>query len=323
MNGIHTDDLHEARRTNAVRERVLAIVQLMRLPAVFTAFADVLAGCALRNGTIEFDGVVARLLATSGCLYTAGMVFNDVFDRHQDAQTRPERPIPSRRIGVSTATILGVLLIVAALGSAASLGPSTAQLAVALSVAVLLYDGWAKRTVLGPVAMGLCRALDVLLGASVAIPASDALASAGFQDTFAPQILHVAIAMGVYVAGLTWFARHEAIGSTPGSLLAPAVVVNLGIAGLLGFLVATHPRNLTLLIVLLIAIALSINRRIAAALTNPRPAAIQAAVGTMIQSIVMLHATVVLAATQSVTAAAATAALLVPALLLRRLIPIT
>ncbi|RMG34196.1 MAG: 4-hydroxybenzoate polyprenyltransferase [Planctomycetota bacterium] len=318
-----TETVDDSTGRHAVQNRLLAIVQLMRLPAVFTAFADVFAGFALRNGTVEFNGVFARLLVISGCLYTAGMVFNDVFDRREDARHRPGRPIPSGRVGLPAATLIGVLLIAAALGCAASLGRPTIELASALTAAVLLYDGWGKRTPLGPVVMGSCRALDVLVGASVAVASTGSAPPMDLRAPFAPPIVHAAVAMGVYVAGLTWFARREATGSTPRSLLAAAVVANLGIAGLLGFLLTTRPSNLSLLVVLLIVIALSINRRIAPALANPRPAAIQAAVGTMIQSIVMLHATVVLAATQSVAAAAATAALLVPALLLRRVVPIT
>lgn len=306
-----------------MQQRWLAIVQLMRLPAVFTAFADVFAGFALRNGTMAFGTSFARLLMVSGCLYTAGMVFNDVFDREHDRRTRPDRPIPSGRVSVRAATALGVLLMATALACAVSVGRPTAELAALLALVVLVYDGWAKRTALGPAVMGLCRALDVLVGASVVVPHPDGVSAGTPREAFAPQILHVATAMGVYVAGLTWFARSEATGGAARSLLAAAVLANLGIAGLLGFLVATQPPNLSLLIVLLIVISLPINRRVAAAIMNPQPAVIQVAVATMIQSIVMLHATVVLAATQSVAAAAATAALLLPAMLLRRMIPIT
>ena len=53
-------------------------------------------------------------------------------------------------------------------------------------------------TPLGPAAMGLCRFLNVLLGLSLA-------------GTLAvPGGLHLAAVVGLYVAGVTWFAHAEA-----------------------------------------------------------------------------------------------------------------
>ena len=42
------------------------------------------------------SGIVLLLVGASSCLYLAGMVLNDYFDRDKDAQERPARPIPSR-----------------------------------------------------------------------------------------------------------------------------------------------------------------------------------------------------------------------------------
>ena len=43
------------------------------------------------------------LLVASGCLYTAGMVLNDVFDYEIDRHERPFRPLPSGRISLGAA----------------------------------------------------------------------------------------------------------------------------------------------------------------------------------------------------------------------------
>ena len=94
----------EARRPGPVR----SWLQLMRFPAVFTALADICAGFAVKTSGFEPVGDFATLLAASAGLYLSGMVFNDVFDRKRDAAERPNRPIPSGRIGVLPAAVLGL-----------------------------------------------------------------------------------------------------------------------------------------------------------------------------------------------------------------------
>jgi len=181
----------------------MAYLQLLRLSNVFTAMADVLLGfLVVERGFLQFDRL-ALLLGSSSLLYLAGMVLNDVFDRETDAAERPERPIPAGRISAETAAMLGTVLLAGgtALGWAASytigeLRPGI--VATVLAVAVLAYDRVLKRTPLGPLAMGTCRALNVLLGMSA-------------NDT-GWQTIHFVIAggIGLYVVGLTWFARTEA-----------------------------------------------------------------------------------------------------------------
>jgi hypothetical protein len=65
---------------------VRAYAQLVRLPNVFTAFADIglgiLATWQLLPEMLPSNWFWSALclLAASGCLYCGGMVFNDVFD---------------------------------------------------------------------------------------------------------------------------------------------------------------------------------------------------------------------------------------------------
>src|SRR5688572_1337303 len=91
----------------------LTLAQLLRLPNVFTAVADVMMGYLVTHGQFRHDGVLPLLVASSCGLYLAGMVLNDVFDRERDARERPERPIPSGRVSVSSAALLGALLLAA------------------------------------------------------------------------------------------------------------------------------------------------------------------------------------------------------------------
>lgn len=140
-----------------------ALLALLRIPNVFTAVANVVAGVVLaRRG--GFEAVDLLLCGASASLYLAGMVLNDYCDRAVDARERPERPIPSGQIAPRVALALGAALL--ALGVALAAAHSAAALAVALPLAacVVAYDAALKDTALGPLAMGACRFLNVTLG---------------------------------------------------------------------------------------------------------------------------------------------------------------
>src|SRR5262249_12267147 len=93
--------------------RILAWLQLMRLPNVFTAMADVLMGFWLTHATLSPIGVLLLLLAASSLLYVAGMVLNDVYDLEQDCRERPKRPLPSGRIPMRFAKGIGITMLAA------------------------------------------------------------------------------------------------------------------------------------------------------------------------------------------------------------------
>ena len=84
-----------------------AYLQLVRLPNVFTAMADVLLGYLFTHPRLEPVGHFALLLVASSMLYLAGMVLNDYFDQEQDARERPARPLPSGRVTPQAARLLG------------------------------------------------------------------------------------------------------------------------------------------------------------------------------------------------------------------------
>jgi 4-hydroxybenzoate polyprenyltransferase len=177
-------------------------LELVRPANVATALADVLAGYAIagRPG----GPALAALLAATACLYAGGVVLNDFFDREVDRLERPERPIPSGRVTPRAAARLGAVLL--AIGVLAALVASSIAGAVAAltGAAILLYDAWGKRQpLLGPVNMGLCRGLNLMLGVAAA-PA--ALASAWY----------LAILPVVYIAAVTAVSRGEVHGGGRG-----------------------------------------------------------------------------------------------------------
>ncbi len=291
-----------------------AYLQLVRLPAVFTAMADVFLGFLLTHRTLQPAGDFALLLVSSSCLYLAGMAFNDVFDREQDTRERPNRPIPSGRITVSAAVRLGAVLMLVGVGAAAAVSLACLAVAAALVVCILLYDGVVKATPLGPVAMGGCRFLNVMLAAS----------AGGFA--FEPPQLWVAGSLAVYVAGITWFARNEAAESRRLDLVAAAVVVNLGLAGVVAtVLQAEWPveTQTTPTLFVFLVVAMTINRRLVRAVQTTAPSDVQASIRMMLLSIIVIDATLVLVATGSMPLGVATACLLVPALTVGRFVFVT
>ena len=70
------------------------LAELVRLPAVLSVPGDVLVGAAA-SGQVREIPRTAGLVASSSCLYLAGMALNDYADRDVDAVERPGRPIPS------------------------------------------------------------------------------------------------------------------------------------------------------------------------------------------------------------------------------------
>ncbi|MAG94618.1 MAG: hypothetical protein CMJ48_12850 [Planctomycetaceae bacterium] len=290
-------------------QKLLAYLQLVRLPTVFTAMADIMLGFVLTHTSLSPRHEFAFLLLGSSCLYLAGMVFNDVFDRSVDAELRPGRPIPSGRVPLMSAVRLGILLVAAGIGSAPLVGTQSLFVALLLSACVFAYNGLLKQTPLGPPAMGACRFLNVMLGAS-----------AGEQLWSVPQ-LPIAAGLGIYIVGVTWFARTEATRSSRRQLLGAMVTINIGLAVLLADAVRAGESKAPIFV--LTIVLLTINRRLAKAISTPEAPLVQAAIKTMLMSVIMLDATLVLAHGGDSMYAIATAGLLIPTIALARVIPMT
>ena len=292
-----------------------AYLQLVRLPAVFTAMADIVLGFVLANGALSPFPEFAALLCASSALYLAGMVFNDFFDRRIDAIERPKRPIPSGRVSPRAALFLGLALLAAGLSCALAAGNRALAMAGLLTLLILAYDGLLKQTVVGPVAMGGCRVVNVLLGASSATLLS-----------WADPTLEVALAMGIYVAGITWFARQEAASSSRAQLAGAALVIHAGIAALLAVILAGRASSDSdgwTPIVLLAAIMAFVDVRLAAAIRQPTGTNVQAAVKRLLLAIILFDATMTYWGSGSPLLACGALLLIVPAATLGRWIFIT
>ncbi|QDT63087.1 prenyltransferase [Calycomorphotria hydatis] len=292
-------------------------LQLVRLPAVFTAMADIFAGFLLVAGGFEPVASFLALLAASSCLYLAGMIWNDVFDLAKDREERPQRPLPSERISVRQASIVASTLTVAGVGFGMVCSPASAATAVAIVITIFLYDKLLKSTPLGPVAMGSCRFLNVLLGASIGN-----VGDMGGWLT-ADVFTHASIVAG-YVIGVTWFARTEAAKSERWQLIGALAVINLSLLGLLlaisGKLPLPRfdPDNSFGACVVAVVMLMTLNRRAIAAIRTCAPEDVQNAVRTLLLSIIMLDAVVVFTTTGDPIYTGCTVALVVPTIIVGR-----
>lgn len=295
-----------------------AYAQLLRLPNVFTALADIFLGAAACGAGAQEAGwrPYVLLLPASACLYLGGMVLNDFFDVEQDRRERPYRPIPSGRVSRPAAGRLGSALLAAGLLLAGLAGLAATKptwvpvkVAAVLAAAIILYDAWLKRTIAGPVGMGLCRFLNVLLGLS-------ACATAAWSAR-----IYLGLVVGVYIVGVTWFARTEARASARPMLLAGAVIMLAGFCLALPIPViapALQPEPVTALLFpyLLVVSGFIVGIPVFRALERPKPELVQAAVKRAIFGLVLLDAT--LATAMSGIMGLAIVLLLVPAVYLGR-----
>ncbi len=303
--------------------RVLPYLRLLRLPTVFTALADIFLGFLLTHPTLTSDEgpnplpTFLLLCAASAGLYLSGMVFNDYFDRLIDAQERPTRPIPSGTISPAAALWLGVGLMLVGLVAAGCVGMPSLIVAVALCILVLGYDGGLKNTPVGPLVMGSCRLGNVLLGAS---------AVAAIADVFQKPQLPIALGLGTYIVGVTLFARQEATTSKRAALLGAAAVINIGVVALALLVNKSEtvvPEHQMPALGILAMILFTLDRRLAAAISQPSPPVVQLAIKVLLLSLVMLDATLIYAFNGHTELAMTTVALLIPAIGLSRLIAMT
>ena len=264
--------------------RVKPYLQLIRLPNVFTAGADCLAGWLFVGGSLTGSFRWIGLVLGSMAIYAGGIALNDVFDIEIDRAERPQRPIPSGRVPYRTALGLAILLLTLGWVSASlTREPRSMAVATLLIAAVVAYDWGLRATKLGPQVMGLCRALNLLLGMTSAPWASS------------PILWIYVVAYGTFVAGVTWISRNEASGSGRFPLKLGTVLQAFAFLGL-GAATAMSPPLLEFPTVLKVAaffvlatLAVLIFRKDWSAIRSPGPRTIQTAVKTAILSLVWLH----------------------------------
>lgn len=205
---------------------------IMRPANIITAIADILAGTAIAgylvsnafNQHIIFQ-IILLSIATIG-LYGGGIIFNDVFDIEQDKINRPERVIPSGKLTIKQATHLGITLFAIGIISAFCVSVFSGSIALIIMVSALIYDKYGKHhTFFGPINMGLCRGLNLILGMSIA-------------PHLEPKYYLIGILPVLFVSAITLTAQKETKGKNK---LAIAMAMLLDASIVVGFwLIVQH-----------------------------------------------------------------------------------
>lgn len=195
----------------------------MRLANIVTAISDILAGMAISGylsvvnwNTADLTPVLLLVVSTVG-LYGGGVVFNDVFDAELDQVERPERPIPSGLIKKNHAALFAAFLLIPGVLAAAMVHPGnfisiSFILAVVIAIGALVYDIWAKHHVFfGPLTMGICRGLNLLLGISI-LPG------------MLREYWYLGFVPVIYIAAITMVSRGEVHGGSRNILRAAAAM---------------------------------------------------------------------------------------------------
>jgi 4-hydroxybenzoate polyprenyltransferase len=322
-----------------------AWARLARISNFPTAWSNVLMGYALAANPGDGEsGHMLRLtvlLVISTCMYAGGMVLNDVFDLDRDRLERPERVLPSGLIPLSQARLVGWLLLAAGLlvsfaawfggmkGSEDSLTMSWPVIVVALAAAILAYNAGGKLTFLGPVLMGSCRMLNVLLGATGGV--------SGFGG-FSTVDWHVAAGIGLFVAGVTIYAFDEQKPERRLLLWLGAVTMLVGLLAIVSvpwsdsfservsswFPEGYPVRQRTLFAMMLGMLLLPAIRRVFTGLWAPTGSTVRAGVIACLQSLIMIDAALCFLFHPDISwYAIGVALLVVPRFLLGRRIPST
>lgn len=190
--------------SRGTKEKIFAFLELIRLPNLFTAAADVLAGIFIVGGIHASWTVYLGLFLCTLSIYAGGCVLNDLCDLEKDARERPQRPLPAGKVTPAEAWLLLAGLFSLGLFGAFLAGWQPFVIAVILVILVVGYDAWTKNNdVWGPVSMGACRSFNLLLGLSLG------LMSAGTALIF--PVLHF-----VYIYSVTTLSRFEVSGNPRG-----------------------------------------------------------------------------------------------------------
>ena len=202
-------------------DRLIGFMRLLRLANIVTTVSDILAGVAIacfaigiKWTDVSFPLVLLLIVSTVG-LYGGGVVFNDVFDAELDKVERPERPIPSGLISKPSAALFASFLLMVAIIAAGFVHEhffsSSFFIALAIAVAAVVYDKWGKHhSFLGPLNMGLCRGLNLLLGISI------------FPEVLS-QYWFIAAVPIIYIAAITMISRGEVHGGKKTTVVAAVI----------------------------------------------------------------------------------------------------
>lgn len=252
-----------------------------------TAVADILAGVAIAGFFgIEEAGMVAMnsffkdiffLVFASVFLYAGGVVLNDFFDFKIDQIERPERPIPSGLVSPKSAMVFGVALLLIGTLLAFFVTTLCGVIALILAICIVLYDAFSKKhAVIGPLNMGVCRGLNLILGMSIL----------GVMNYWWFALIPIA-----YIFAITLISRGEVHGKNKKHIVLAGVLYTGVIFAVTG-IVYLYTGMLMLTILFLLIFAVLIFRPLLKAYQINSPENIKKAVIAGVLSLIVLDASI-------------------------------
>ncbi len=267
--------------------KLQGLLRLTRPANIVTAISDILAGISIAVysfgnnwNQLSIVSVVLLIISTIG-LYGGGVVFNDVFDTELDKVERPERPIPSGLISLRTAILFASILLFTGIAAASiihseGLFSVASFLAIAIAVAAIVYDKWGKHhSFLGPLNMGFCRGLNLLLGISIFPSAVQQYWFIGFVPV-------------LYIAAITMISRGEVHGGKKNTLYGAALMYFVVITSIV--LISFINNTLVYTMVFLLLFAILIFPPLLKAIHNPTGAAIGKSVKAGVIALIAMNA---------------------------------
>lgn len=263
-------------------KKIIGLLQLMRPANIITSIADVLAGIAISGFLSQPDFskhnvslLILLCMSTIG-LYGGGVVFNDVFDCNLDKVERPERPISRGIVTIEEAALLGTVLLLTGIITAIIVGKISGLLAISIAFAALIYNKWSKHNAfLGPLNMGLCRGLNLLLGISIVA-------------TAIPQWWFIGIIPIIYIASITMISRGEVHGGSKNILYFAGLLYCIVIACIL--LLSYTKEMIWWTIIFLLPFVWMIFSALLKAIRMPAPQNISKAVKAGILALILMNA---------------------------------
>lgn len=290
--------------------KLRAYLELCRAPNCFTAMADPLAGALVAGAALPHTHRIIAVMLAGAFLYAGGIALNDWHDYKRDLTEHPQRPIPSKRVYRFEALILAMILLAFGLSCAAIAGSTPMRVGLLLFVCILLYDVLLKEVPIAPAIMGMCRAMNLLMGLTVvSLDSSPATVSLRW---------FLAALMAVYVTGITVFARGESGQDDPRRLTLTAVaaiapICLLALSRILFPDLVPYWHGKIHAGALLVVVGFAMTR----AVLTPQPAQIQQAIKLAVLGIIVFDAAMV-AYMRPFVASLAVLLLLIPAIWLGR-----
>tara|TARA_R110000751_G_scaffold206717_2_gene310679 strand:+ start:2403 stop:3302 length:900 start_codon:yes stop_codon:yes gene_type:complete len=267
-----------------MKEKLMGFARLARPANLPTAAADILAGVAialyLKNIEVlkfleDQSADILSLVFSSIALYAGGVVFNDVFDAELDAVERPERAIPSGLVPKREAVYFGIILMLIGITLAFKCSLLSGLISIALTIAILTYDAYFKQfSFSGPLNMGICRGLNLLMGMSIL----------GTHSHW-----YISIVPVVYIFAITLISRGEVHGNNKKHIVWAGILYAIVILSI-ALVVMQQKDNLIVLLPFLILFGFLIFKPLVKAFKENSPSNIKKAVVSGVLSLVVMNA---------------------------------